>query len=119
MAFIQLQLRRGTAAEWTAANTTLAAAEIGVETDTDKFKIGNGSTAWNLLGYGGLIGPSGPQGPQGVTGPQGPQGPQGAGPQGPQGVTGPSGPQGPQGPSGAQGAEGSSVGFSKSFLIGL
>jgi hypothetical protein len=99
MAFIQLQLRRGTAAEWTAANTTLAAAEIGVETDTDKFKIGNGSTAWNLLGYGGLIGPSGPQGPQGVTGP--------------------SGPQGPQGPSGAQGAEGSSVGFSKSFLIGL
>lgn len=44
-------LRRGTAAAWTTANPTLAAGEAGVETDTLKFKIGNGSTAWNSLAY--------------------------------------------------------------------
>jgi len=46
-----IQYRRGTAAEWTSANPTLAAGEIGVETDTGKFKFGNGSTAWSGLGY--------------------------------------------------------------------
>lgn len=54
---IQIQLRRGTAAEWTSANPTLAEAEMGVETDTRKFKIGDGSTQWNDLDYGGLEGP--------------------------------------------------------------
>lgn len=48
---IQMQQRRGTAAQWTSVNPTLAAGEIGVETDTQKFKVGNGSTAWNSLGY--------------------------------------------------------------------
>lgn len=48
---IQMQQRRGTAAAWTAANPTLAAGEIGFETDTRKIKVGNGSTAWNSLGY--------------------------------------------------------------------
>lgn len=48
---IRIQNRRGTASEWTAANPTLAAGEIGFETDTGKFKIGNGSTAWSDLGY--------------------------------------------------------------------
>ena len=48
---IQMQQRRGTAAQWTAANPTLAAGEIGFETDTKKFKMGNGSTAWTSLGY--------------------------------------------------------------------
>lgn len=47
----QIQSRRGTAAQWTTANPTLAAGEIGAETDTNRFKIGNGSTAWNSLGY--------------------------------------------------------------------
>jgi hypothetical protein len=47
----QIQLRRGTAAAWASANTQLAAGEIGVETDTGKFKCGNGSTLWNSLGY--------------------------------------------------------------------
>lgn len=55
---VQLQFRRGTAAQWTAANPTLAVAEMGIETDTNKFKIGNGSTAWNSLGYGGIEGPA-------------------------------------------------------------
>jgi hypothetical protein len=51
MAGARIQLKRGTASQWTAANTVLFAGEIGYETDTAKFKIGNGSTAWNSLGY--------------------------------------------------------------------
>jgi hypothetical protein len=47
----QIQVRRGTAAQWTSANPTLAAGEWGYETDTNKGKIGNGSTAWNSLAY--------------------------------------------------------------------
>ena len=46
-----MQQRRGTAAQWTGANPTLAAGEIGYETDTGKFKIGNGSSAWGALNY--------------------------------------------------------------------
>lgn len=48
---VQIQVRRGTAAQWTSANPILAAGEIGAETDTSKFKIGDGVTAWQTLGY--------------------------------------------------------------------
>lgn len=51
---VRIQFRRGTAAEWTSANPTLVAGELGYETDTTKFKIGDGSTAWTALGYGGI-----------------------------------------------------------------
>jgi hypothetical protein len=47
----RMQQRRGTAAQWTAANPILAAGEIGFETDTNKFKMGNGSSAWTALQY--------------------------------------------------------------------
>ena len=47
----RMQQRRGTAAQWTAANPILAAGEIGFETDTNKFKMGNGSSAWSALQY--------------------------------------------------------------------
>jgi hypothetical protein len=47
----QIQTRRGTAASWTSTNPTLAAGEFGYESDTGKFKIGNGSTAWASLAY--------------------------------------------------------------------
>ena len=47
----RLQQRRDTAANWTSNNPTLATGEIGYETDTAKFKIGNGSTAWTSLAY--------------------------------------------------------------------
>ena len=43
--------RRGTAAQWTSANPVLAAGEIGVETDTGQFKIGDGVTAWTSVPY--------------------------------------------------------------------
>jgi len=52
-----IQIRRDTAANWTSANPTLAQGELGLETDTDKFKVGDGSTAWTSLGY--LINTSG------------------------------------------------------------
>jgi hypothetical protein len=52
---IRMQQRRGTAAQWAAANgglgPVLAAGEIGFETDTGKFKMGNGSSTWNSLSY--------------------------------------------------------------------
>lgn len=44
--------RRGSAAEWSSANPVLAAGEIAVELgDPLKVKVGDGSTAWNDLGY--------------------------------------------------------------------
>lgn len=46
-----VQFRRGTAAQWTSANPVLAAGEPGFETDTGKFKVGDGSTAWTSLAY--------------------------------------------------------------------
>ena len=47
----RMQQRRDTAANWTSTNPTLAAGEMGIETDTYKFKVGNGSTAWATLPY--------------------------------------------------------------------
>ena len=48
---IEIQLKRGVAANWTLVNPTLADGEIGIETDTRKLKIGDGVTAWNSLAY--------------------------------------------------------------------
>jgi hypothetical protein len=74
----RLQNRRDTAANWTSNNPTLAQGEIGYETDTTKFKIGDGATAWSSLAYAyaaGANGPTGATGPTGSTGPTGPTGP--------------------------------------------
>lgn len=46
-----IKLRRGTAAQWTSANSILAAGEMGVETDTSRSKFGDGTTAWASLTY--------------------------------------------------------------------
>jgi len=51
MATVRIQLRRGTSSQWDTANPTLAAGEIGIETDTNTFKFGDGVTAWNDLDY--------------------------------------------------------------------
>jgi Major tropism determinant N-terminal domain len=67
----RLQNRRDTAANWTANNPTLAAGELGLETDTAKFKMGNGSTAWNSLAYSYTAGTQGTQGIQGTIGTNG------------------------------------------------
>jgi hypothetical protein len=47
----KIQIRRDTASNWTTANPTLAQGEIAYETDTDKVKIGDGTSAWTSLGY--------------------------------------------------------------------
>lgn len=47
----RIQNRRDTAANWTSTNPVLGSGEIGVETNTGKFKIGDGSTAWTSLLY--------------------------------------------------------------------
>jgi hypothetical protein len=46
---VRIQLRRDTAANWVSSNPTLRAGEIGIETDTLKFKVGTGSTPWNSI----------------------------------------------------------------------
>jgi hypothetical protein len=53
---IQIQLRRGDAADWTATNPVLAEGEVGVEIDTLKLKVGNGVDNWNTLPYFGSAG---------------------------------------------------------------
>ena len=45
-----IQLRRGTAAEWSAANPVLASGEIGLETDTGLFKGTSNQTNARLSG---------------------------------------------------------------------
>ncbi len=51
---VQIQLRRGTAASWSSNGTVvLAAGEPGFETDTGKFKVGDGTTQWTSLPYAG------------------------------------------------------------------
>jgi hypothetical protein len=47
----KIQTRSDTAANWTSTNPTLATGEIGFESDTGKFKIGDGSTVWTGLAY--------------------------------------------------------------------
>lgn len=48
---VKIQLRGDTAANWTSADPTLAEREVGIETDTLKLKVGDGSTAWSGLSY--------------------------------------------------------------------
>ena len=79
MSFMVVQLRRDTAANWTAANPVLRPGEMGIELGAvPRWKVGDGTTAWNLLPYGfrGDTGAQGPVGLTGATGPQGPEGPQ-------------------------------------------
>jgi hypothetical protein len=47
----QIELREGTAANWTTANPVLGAGEPGYETDTGRIKVGDGTTIWNNLKY--------------------------------------------------------------------
>ena len=51
---IRIQLRNDTAENWTNANPLLLKGEMGVETDTGKTKIGNGTAYWKDLKYSGV-----------------------------------------------------------------
>lgn len=46
-----LRVRRDTAADWTSNNPTLEDGQLGFETDTKRFKLGDGATAWTSLAY--------------------------------------------------------------------
>jgi hypothetical protein len=115
-----IKFRGGTAAEWALANPVLSAREMGLETDTAKFKFGNGTAHWATLPYSNMAGPTGATGADGadglsayeiavdngfvgtesawldsLVGPAGPTGP--AGSDGLDGATGPAGATGPSG----------------------
>jgi len=45
----QIQLRRGSTADWANANPVLAAGEVGVDTDRRCMRIGDGSSQWSAL----------------------------------------------------------------------
>ncbi len=56
----RIQVRRGTLAQWNAAAVVLGQGilyqgEIGYETDTGRFKVGDGSTAWGSLTYASVL----------------------------------------------------------------
>lgn len=46
-----IAFRRDSASDWTSTNPTLLVGELGLETDTLKIKVGDGSSAWSSLGY--------------------------------------------------------------------
>lgn len=48
---VRIVARRKTAAAWTSSAEVLLAGELGVETDTLKVKVGDGTTAWGSLAY--------------------------------------------------------------------
>jgi hypothetical protein len=47
----QIQLRRGTSSQWTTANPILADGEVGIETNTGLYKVGNGTDNWTTRPY--------------------------------------------------------------------
>ena len=98
----RILLRRDTTANWEANNPVLASGEPGFEIDTNKLKVGDGTTQWmDLPYYIGAPGPTGADGPQGPTGANGTDGVTG-----PTGDIGPAGPTGDSGPTGAMGPTG-------------
>ena len=46
-----IQVRRGSTGEWAAGSIVLSAGEWGLDTTTGRYKIGDGTTAWNSLTY--------------------------------------------------------------------
>lgn len=56
MAVAQIQVRRGTTAEWAAADpVVLAAGEQGYDTTLNRFKMGDGTSAWTALEWNTLL----------------------------------------------------------------
>jgi hypothetical protein len=113
-------LKQGTLAEWAATNPVLQRGEPGVEYDTGKMKLGDGTTRWSLLPYfvpgsasGGTTGAPGAPGLAGLQGPAGPTGADGA--TGPQGITG----TGLLGPTGPPGPPGGGAGLTAGYGIGI
>lgn len=47
----RIQLKVDSAANWTSSNPTLLMGEVGFESDTGRYKVGDGATSWVSLGY--------------------------------------------------------------------
>lgn len=45
----RFQIRQGSSAEWAAANPVLLEGEPGFDTDTNEYKIGDGTSRWSAL----------------------------------------------------------------------
>jgi len=117
---ITFQLRRDTSINWAFFNPVLLNGELGINTDTYQFKVGDGISRWLILPYNGLYGDYGATGPTGEgkeantgatgftggTGFQGPMGPSATGPTGSTGPTGQMGPTGIRGPVSETGPQG-------------
>lgn len=52
---VTILLRNDTAANWTSENPVLSKGEVGIEIDTSKFKIGDGTKDWSQLSYAGTV----------------------------------------------------------------
>ena len=109
-----IQIRRDTQEQWLAIDPILAQGEFAVETDTNQFKIGDGSSVYSLLPYvtqgpDGAIGPPGPPGQDGAPGQDGEDGAPGQ--DGADGAPGQDGADGQDGAPGADGADGQSEVF--------
>lgn len=110
---IRVRHKRMPASEWARSDFVLYDGELGIESDTGKVKVGNGTDHFSSLQY--LTGPKGDRGERGETGPRGADGVMRfenltsqqreglKGAQGPQGTRGPAGPAGPRGADGAPG----------------
>lgn len=69
---IRVQHKRMSASDWASSSLILLDGELGVESDTGKVKVGNGSDRFSALQY--LTGPKGDRGERGETGPRGADG---------------------------------------------
>lgn len=49
--YVKIQLRRGDADAWKTTNPTLVIGEAGIDMTNHRFKVGDGSKAWNALPY--------------------------------------------------------------------
>ena len=47
----EIQLKRGLAAAWAEKNPVLKEGEVGLELDTKKYKVGDGTSTWSDLEY--------------------------------------------------------------------
>lgn len=55
----QIQLRRDTLANWLTADPVLATGEVGCETDTGRFKVGDGASMYSQIPYQSQLVPTG------------------------------------------------------------
>ncbi|WP_275690587.1 collagen-like protein [Streptococcus sp. 53] len=69
---VRVQHKRMSASDWASSTLVLLDGELGIESDTGKVKVGNGSDHFSALQY--LTGPKGDRGERGETGPRGADG---------------------------------------------